>query len=127
MSKFPLPADDRLENLIRESFEYTPGPDMCRLEQLENRLARTTRPRRPVNTLPWWIVLLLAGGFAAAAWWAGEKWIEISSEPLTVPSPAEPSLNEDRRGNTPNAESPSEGQATSPRRDTSVIYQRENF
>jgi len=74
MNRFPLPSDDRLEQLLRDSFESMPGPDMRRLEQLERKLLRTgSAPAKSrVNTLPWWIVLLLGGGIAAATWWAGD-------------------------------------------------------
>ena len=74
MNRFPLPSDDRLEQLLRDSFESMPGPDMRRLEQLERKLLRTgsTPAKSRVNTLPWWIVLLLGGGIAAATWWAGD-------------------------------------------------------
>jgi len=75
MSKYPLPSDTRLEHLIRESFDQMPGPQMARLEQVEQRL-QSSLSRQPscnkANKTPWWIVLLLTGGFAAAAWWAGE-------------------------------------------------------
>jgi len=75
MSKYPLPSDARLEHLIRESFDQMPGPQMARLEQIEQRL-QTTLSRQPscnkANKTPWWIVLLLTGGIATAAWWAGE-------------------------------------------------------
>jgi len=74
MINFPLPSDDRLLQLIRESFEITPGPEMRRLNQLEERLARIStgaRPRQKLNTLPWWIVLIVTGT-AAAAWWAAD-------------------------------------------------------
>lgn len=74
MNRLPLPSDEQLAHLIRDAFEFMPGPDMPRLEQLERRLLRAapSSASRRVNTLPWWIVLLLAGGFAAATWWAGE-------------------------------------------------------
>jgi len=75
MSKYPLPSDTRLEHLIRESFDQIPGPQMARLEQIEQRL-QTTLSRQPscskANKTPWWLVLLLTGGIATAAWWAGE-------------------------------------------------------
>ncbi len=74
MNRFSLPSDDRLEQLLRDSFESMPGPDMRRLDQLERKLVRTgvSTGKRQVNTLPWWIVLLLGGGIAAATWWAGD-------------------------------------------------------
>jgi len=74
MNRFPLPSDERLEQLLRDSYESMPGPDMRRLDLLERKLVRTgvSTGKRQVNTLPWWIVLLLGGGIAAASWWAAD-------------------------------------------------------
>lgn len=105
---------------------------MRRLNQLEERLSRSTtatRSRQKLHTLPWWIVLLLGGGFAAAAWWAGEQWLERSGL-LPVTTQMQSPVDDTMTSNEPDAvdrDSPSEGQTTTQDRDSSVIYQRENF
>lgn len=133
MSNFPLPVDEVLERLIRESFEYTPGPDMRRLEHLEKRLFRAVSPqsRRPVNTLPWWIVLLLAGGFAAAAWWAGNILTETRETDRQIESSTVTEIeripgDSDEQGAV---EQPVQenGVGYDADRDTPVIDQRETF
>lgn len=75
-ARFPVPDEARLERLIAEALEQSPGPDLARIDRIGAQLARR-RPLRDgpigVNKIPWWIVLLLAGGMATAAWWAGER------------------------------------------------------
>ena len=91
MSKFPVPAEDRLEQLIRESFDFMPGPDMARLAQIGDKLSRYPAPEKrvsAVNRLAWWIVLLLAGGFATAAWWSGGPWFKKTGPAATVKTDA---------------------------------------
>ncbi len=81
MDRFLLPSDDRLEQLLRESFESMPGPDMRRLEQRERKIVRTgVSTKRQVNTLPWWIVLLLGGSIVVAAWWVTDIQSSKNSE-----------------------------------------------
>ncbi len=135
MNKYPIPSDERLEQLICESFECMPGPDMQRLHQLEQRLARIPAPyhrgEKP-NTLPWWIVLLAAGSFAAAAWWAGEKW---SGSPK--PWPGVGTIMSDReitggnngasRADSEKAQDATAEQQVEERSDSPVIYLRENL
>lgn len=129
MSKYTLPNQDGLEALIRDAMEYAPGPDMRRLQQLEDRLARASRrqtPARRPNTLPWWAVLLLAGGFAAAAWWAGDRHrqeserVDPASPPAETGAPA-PSGEEVGTEATTAGQAGEAGEAP----ESPIIYQRE--
>jgi hypothetical protein len=96
MPEFPVPTEARLETLLREAFEFMPGPDMVRLREIEARLLRTTRrPAARRATLPWWAILLLAGGAATAAWWAGEQYVEQKRAAVR--------LNEESAGSAPKA------------------------
>jgi hypothetical protein len=95
MPRFALPPDAQFEALLREAYDFMPGPDMARLAEIESRLLRGARrpvPRRRVSP-PWWALLLLAGGAATAAWWAGERWLEprakLREQPAIEPG-AEP-------------------------------------
>lgn len=92
MARFPVPSEARLEALLREAYEFMPGPDMNRLGEIETRLLRAVRrPARPGRAaLPWWAILLLAGGAATAAWWAGERFIGGESVRDTDTTVAEP-------------------------------------
>lgn len=67
------PDEERLKRLIHEAHEFLPGPDMARLQALEERLKRKAHQpaRSSPSRTPWWVVLLLVGGAATAAWWTG--------------------------------------------------------
>jgi cytoskeletal protein RodZ len=135
MSKYPLPSDDRLEQLIRESFEHMPGPQMARLEQIEQRLKPAMSKRttdRTVNKMPWWAVLLLTGGFAAAAWWAGERIMDRNNGTeedsiFNVIEHQSPDVNEMNTENTDSADSQHQQSMPAPENESPVIYQRESF
>lgn len=76
-SRFPLPAEGRIESLIAESFDRMPGPEPARIARAGDRLPLRAPPlplRSGLNRLPWWIVVMALAGSAAAAWYAGETW-----------------------------------------------------
>jgi len=131
MSGFPPPSEAGLESLLREAFEFMPGPDMERLAGIEAVLLRASRRPAPVRrvVLPWWALLLLAGGTAAAAWWAGEKWSEqnnpdVRSSPDTelraTPEPVAPAPPTRVEAGTPEEHGPAQN-----RGDSRIIYERE--
>lgn len=133
MSRFPLPSEHRLEELIRESFELSAGPDMSRLNQLEQRLIRklpAPQTRKKMNTLPWWFVLLLTGGLAAATWWAGERIMNRDNRNSETPGPVETEQLERNNGsdenNSENASQVQEPEAFI-ERESPLIYQREGM
>ena len=133
MTRFPVPGDRRLEQLIRESFDFLPGPDMARLGNIEANLSHHLKGEKrgtAASTLPWWIVLLLTAGFAAAAWWAGERW--QGKNPLTPPvnlqDKKETSGFETGKRDRDEARELHNKQDKSKEEDQSaVIYQRESF
>lgn len=132
MSRFPLPADDRLEIMIRESFDSMPGPDMRRLEQLESRLARTTtQNKRPgVNTLPWWIILILMGGFATASWWVANRTFNDHGDEqaaMTDIPEQRAAVEQNNGGNSDPLPGESSPAGQSEEQKSPVIYTRENF
>ena len=129
---FPVPDEVRLERLMVSVYERMPRAEITRLNRIEERLARkllAVRPRRKVNTIPWWIVLLLAGGLATAAWWAGERWLGTST-PLSNETPLiDPGMGIAPGHDSVKADTNAEpGEQTTTRDGKSpVIYQRENF
>ena len=131
MSRYPLPSDDHLERLIRESFEFTQGPDMPRLDQIGKRLARTalSQPGRQVNTLPWWIVLLLAGGFVAAAWWAADMLYPDSPGDKQMDSYESSIFGSDEAGRSEPVQEADQQQTQEyeSSRESPIIYQRESL
>ncbi|MEX2353033.1 MAG: hypothetical protein WD709_02510 [Gammaproteobacteria bacterium] len=136
MSKYRLPSDARLEQLIRESFEHMPGPQMTRLDQIEKRLkpAMSRQPAgRKVNKTPWWIVLLLTGSFAAAAWWAGELFQSDSAVDKQTESHESSIFGGDGRtgaeGQPPASDETAPQQQQEPEygRESPIIYQRESL
>jgi hypothetical protein len=131
MNRFPLPSDDRLEQLLRDSFESMPGPDMRRIELLERKLVRTgsTPAKNRVNTLPWWIVLLLGGGIAAATWWVGDIILDNNARPV-IPQESGLIVPADQPVDaaTSTADDPQVQQnAEATNRESPVIYQSEGL
>jgi hypothetical protein len=131
VTRFPVPEESRLAQLIKEAHDFLPGPDMARLEQIEGRLAGQLKPGKRAggpNRLPWWIVLLLVSGFAAAAWWTGVQWLGGEPAPSGAPrqslekqsETAKPAPDKARELHDEAGEA--EEEESSP-----VIYQRESF
>jgi len=112
-----------------------PGPQMARLEQIEQRLKPAMSKRttdRTVNKMPWWAVLLLTGGFAAAAWWAGERIMDRNNGTeedsiFNVIEHQSPDVNEMNTENTDSADSQHQQSMPAPENESPVIYQRESF
>jgi len=131
MAGFPVPPEARLEALLREAFEFMPGPDMARLAEIEQRLLRAAqRPAAPRRAmLPWWAILLLAGGAATAAWWAGEILTEQNDAPDRYTIEPEASAGEAGAERRQDPASPLErkAEAASPPTDdqSRIIYERE--
>lgn len=79
------PTDDRLKQLISESFDEIPGPESVRLERIAARLGQQIPARlRPRSY--WLIWLLLGGSMTAAAWWGGQHWFRVESTPVVTPT-----------------------------------------
>ena len=127
---FSVPDEVRLGQLIVSVYKRMPEPEFARLNRIEERLARTLprgTTRKKVNKTHWWIVLLLTGGLATAAWWVSDVYNDNLQDNQTmnikddVSQPADttarPDLQEQQvRDVQPDA---------SDRKDTPVIYQRE--
>ena len=132
MARFSVPSEAGLEALLREAFEFMPGPDRVRLREIEARLLRAAqRPAARHTTMPWWAILLLAGGTAAAAWWAGE-YLEhqnrSQAEPAVVPGAVDsplPALNAERRAESVPGKTLPEVEPPAQRPDARVIDRRE--
>lgn len=125
MAERPVPEEARLGRLIFEAHEYLPGPDMARLQQLEEHLDRqATRRRRSGKKIgrSWWLALFLIGGAAAAAWWGG--WIPERPAQQTAPA-QRPGVKQPRAA--PEKKSLTATGGGQGEDDSPVIYQRENF
>jgi len=124
MAERSVPGEERLARLIFEACEYQPGPDMGRLNRLEQRLNRhaPARRRTPVwARWPGWLILLLAGGAAAAAWWGG--LLQHAPEPRRTPLPPaatapRPEPQRSATGVPPGGKG---------KEDSHLIYRREDF
>jgi len=131
MARFPVPEEARLETLLREAYEFMPGPDMNRLEEIEARLLRAARrPTRPPRAgLPWWAILLLIGGAATAAWWAGERFGERGVMSIPSGNDAPETAGEPLPGSPPARAEPGAIERTGETETTGdekrIIYERE--
>jgi hypothetical protein len=115
-----MPSEQQLERLLREAWEFTPGPEASRLADIESRLLQARRRPAARRRLPWWAILLLAGGAATAAWWAGKIFTEQKRAP-------ERYRVEDRIEGEPSAPANRRTPADAPTTDdgSRIIYERE--
>ena len=128
----PLPSEEHLQALIRETFDGLPGPERDRLHALRDELLRrrVARPRQGRwQNLPWWVIGLLAAGVATAGWWLGGGFTTppetstVSEQP--APQASSPQRQDaERRRQTKAVESPVDEPATERTR-SPIIYQRE--
>jgi len=135
MANYPLPDDDRLFGLIKETFDTLPGPEMARLNQFEQRLNRKLPDRKSISVIkkiPWWVVLMFGCSVVAATWWAGD--ILNNQKPVQVEEILPVESNDIEQTNNPdqrsiNSISPTEEDhlETNYDDDSPIIYQRENF
>lgn len=133
MSRFVVPSEPRLEQLIGEAYDLMPGPDMTRLAQIEGKLSRYLKTEKRISRLsklPWWIVLLLVGGFASAAWWAGENWLHKRTAPVPLER-QQGSRQKEFMQNKPEQNKAQELHSETDKADeedqSAVIYQRESY
>lgn len=129
MHKFALPSEAELENLIKQVFETAPNSDQSRLLMIESRLLLKAKgdKERKLNKIPWWIVLLLAGSFATAAWWGGELLIDRQNNETSEKQQLSSDKISENKNTGNRVESGTENNDVYKHRDSSVIYQRENF
>ncbi len=128
---YPLPTEAELENMITQAYESMSIPEKSRLSLIESKLlkeADKNKPQKNLNKIPWWIVLVLAGSFASAAWWAGEVWFvneneKQQQEQLNLMNESKTGMNTEKQ----NKQEQHKENHSYQRRDTPVIYQREDF
>ncbi len=135
MNNYPLPSDERLEDVIKEAFETSPGPEMAHIYRLEERLIRrlpSVKARPGVNKTPWWIVLVLSAGMASAAWMVSETLFneDENTEQETMINIATDDNGDSEtisENQNPVPEQQFDEQQFSRDDESPIIYQRENF